>query len=209
MMRPITTAALCCLIAASSFGPHSARAAGDTMSPAASSPPSAQPNGPLVPGVCLLSQQVLIGRSKVGAAANARLHSLAEQAQASLDADKASLERRANALNAERTTLTPAQFQAKAQALNQRGQAIQTEAAERTRQLEATRQKAFGLILQEAQPFIATAYTAHSCGLLFSREAVLGGNMANDLTPEVVVALDAGVAPVSFDLEPPAAASPQ
>ena len=142
-------------------------------------------------------------------AANARLHSLAEQAQASLDADKASLERRANALNAERTTLTPAQFQAKAQALNQRGQAIQTEAAERTRQLEATRQKAFGLILQEAQPFIATAYTAHSCGLLFSREAVLGGNMANDLTPEVVVALDAGVAPVSFDLEPPAAASPQ
>jgi Skp family chaperone for outer membrane proteins len=157
----------------------------------------------------LLSQQVLIGRSKVGAAANARLRSLAEQVEAGLEADKAALERRANALNAERATLTPAQFQAKGQALNQRGQAIQAEAAERTRQLEATRQKAFGFVLQEAQPYIAQAFAAHGCGLLVSREAVLGGNMTNDLTPEVLVALDAGGAPVSFDLEPPAATSTQ
>jgi Skp family chaperone for outer membrane proteins len=203
-----TASALCGLIAVSSFGFGGARAASEAVSaPASAAAPSSPLTGPLVPGVCLLSQQGLIGRSQVGAAANARLRSLAEQVEAGLDADKAGLERRANALNAERATLTPAQFQAKAQALNQRGQAIQAEAAERTRQLEATRQKAYGLILQEAQPYIAQAFTAHGCGLLVSREAVLGGNMANDLTPEVLVALDAGATPVAFELEPPAAAT--
>ena len=210
MMKVVTTAALCGFIAALSLEHEGARAASVPASaPASAAAPVSSLAGPLVPGVCLLSQQGLIGRSKVGAAATARLRSLAEQAQAELDADKASLERRANGLNAERATLTPAQFQAKAQALNQRGQAVQAEAAERTRQLEATRQKAYGLILQEAQPFVARAFTAHACGLLVSREAVLGGNLANDLTPEVLVAMDAGATPVAFELEPPAAAATQ
>jgi Skp family chaperone for outer membrane proteins len=205
MIKRITTAALSGMMVAALFGPQGALAAGEAAPAPPSAIPAAQLNGPLVPGVCLLSQAGLIDRSKIGAAAGVRLRSLAQQAQAGLDADKTSLERRETALTAERATLPPAQFQAKAQALNQRAQALQAEAAERTRQLEATRQKVFGLILQDAQPYIAKAFATHGCGLLVSREAVLGGNMTNDLTAEVVAALDANAAPLTFDLEPPAA----
>ena len=161
-------------------------------------------NGPLVPGVCLLSQEDLIERSQVGQAATARLRTLTQDVQTALDAEKARLERKGNALGDQRAALPPAQFQAQATALNQRAQALQAEAGERSRQVDATRAKALNHILQDAQPFIAQAFTAHGCGLLISRGTVIGGNLANDLTPEVLTALDAKVTPTPFDLEPPA-----
>jgi Skp family chaperone for outer membrane proteins len=167
--------------------------------------PSAAPSltGPLIAGVCLLSQEDLIERSRVGQAATGRLRVLTQDVQTALEAEKARLERKGNALGAQRAALPPAQFQAQAMALNQRGQALQSEAGERSRQVDATRAKALNRILQEAQPLIAQAFTAHGCGLLISRNAVLAGNLGNDLTPEVIVALDAKVAPLTFDLEPP------
>jgi Skp family chaperone for outer membrane proteins len=160
-------------------------------------------NGPVVPGVCLLSQEALIGRSKVGQAATARLRELASQVQANLNAEKARLEARGKALNAKRATLTPLQLQAQGQALTQSGEALQAKAAERSQQIEATKTRAFNQVLQQAQPFIAPAYASHGCGLLLARETVLSGNMANDLTAEVIASLDAKASPISFELEPP------
>ncbi len=110
------------------------------------------------------------------------------------------------ALCAQRATMAPAQFQAQGQALNQRAQAFQAEATERSRQIDATRNRVLNLVLQQAQPYIAQAYSAHACGLLFSREALLAGNLTNDLTGEVITALDAKATPLNFDLDPPAAA---
>jgi Skp family chaperone for outer membrane proteins len=154
-----------------------------------------------VAGVCLLSQEALIARSKTGQAATARLRDLAQQAQTSLNAEKARLEARGKALEARRATLTPLQIQAQGQALNQAAQALQAKAAERSQQIDATKNRAYGLVLEQAKPMIAQAYAAHNCGLLFGREAVLTGNMGNDLTPEVLAALDAKGTPVTFDLE--------
>jgi len=207
MTRPSMKATLCGLAASAlAAGPGGMAASQPAAAPAQT--PAAAPRliGPLVPGVCLLSQQELIAGSKVGQATSARLRSLAQQAQTALDAEKSRLEKKESALNAQRGKLAPAQLQAQAQALNRSIQALQAEAGERSRQIDATRAKAFGGILQQAQPFISQVYAAHACGLLVSREVVLGGNLANDLTPEVLAALDAKVAPATFDLEPPAAA---
>jgi Skp family chaperone for outer membrane proteins len=158
--------------------------------------------GPLVPGICLLSEDTLIGRSKVGQAAAARLHELAGQVQANLTAERARLEARGKALGEKRATLTPLQIQAQSQALNQRAQALQAEAGERSQQIDATKTRVFGRIVQAAQPYIAAAYTAHGCGLLFAREAVISGNLGNDLTGEILTAFDAAATPMTFDLEP-------
>ena len=180
----------------------SAQAQAPATAPAA--PPAASAaatRGPLIAGVCLLSQEALIGQSKIGQAATGRLRELAQQVQTNLTAEKNRLEARAKALEAKRATLTPLQLQAQGQALNQAGQALQAKAGERSQEIDATKNRAFGLVLQEAQPFIAQAYAAHSCGLLFGREAVLTGNLGNDLTPEVIAALDAKATPVTFDLE--------
>ena len=172
-----------------------------TMAPA----PAANANGPLIAGVCLLSQEGLIARSKVGQATTARLHELTLQVQANLAAEKARIEARGKALEAKRATLSPMQIQAQGEALNQRAQALQAEAGERSQQIDATKSHAYDQVLQQAQPFITQAYAAHACGLLLAREAVVTGNLGNDLTPEVVAALDAKATPIAFDLLPPKA----
>jgi Skp family chaperone for outer membrane proteins len=205
MSRRSMKAALLGLAAATLVGWQDAAAAGEAA-PAPAAPASSL-TGPLVPGVCLLSQEELIGRSQIGQAAMARLRSLSEAAQAAVEADKARLERDSNALGAQRASLAPAVFQARAKALNKRVETFQAQAAARQRQIEATRNKVLGRILETAQPFFAQAYAAHACGLLFSRNAVLGGNLGNDLTAETITAMDAKASPITFDLEP-ATASP-
>lgn len=170
-------------------------------SPVAAAAP-APSKGPLIAGVCLLSQESLITRSKVGQAATARLRELAGQVQANLNTEKARLEARGKALGEKRATLTPLQLQAQSQALNQRAQALQTEAGERSQQIDATKAKVFNRVVQQAEPYIAQAYAAHGCGLLFARETVISGNLGNDLTGEVLAAFDAKATPITFDLEP-------
>jgi Skp family chaperone for outer membrane proteins len=184
-------------------------AAGQTPAPAASPEPGPAAsasvsglNGPLIPGVCLLSRDELIGKSKVGEAATARLKALAAQAQASVEAEKARLEARGKALEAKRATLTQEQFQAEAVAIQRRAQGLQGDVATRERQIEATRNRAYSRVLAAAQPFVATSFADHKCGLLFAREAALGGNYGNDLTSEVLTAFDAKGTPITVELEP-------
>jgi Skp family chaperone for outer membrane proteins len=183
-------------------------AAAQTVSPAspALAPTAAMGglNGPLVPGVCLLSREDVIARSKVGEAAVARLKVLATRAQTSIEAEKAHIEASAKALGAKRATLTQQQFEAEAAALQRREQGLQGEATTRERQIEATQNHAYAQVLQAAQPFVATAFSAHKCGLLFAREAALGGNYGNDLTPEILAAFDAKGTPITVELAPAA-----
>ncbi|MNO05280.1 hypothetical protein D3C81_2266030 [compost metagenome] len=65
-------------------------------------------------------------------------------------------------------------------------------------------------IANEAQPAIAQVYAAKSCGLLLDRNSALGGNFANDLTADVVQALDGRLSTITFERErlPQAPAQP-
>lgn len=179
---------------------------------AAQAPATPAPSlgGALVPGVCLLSQQGVIANAKVGLAATARLKQLAEQAQVEVDADRKPIEADAQALESQRATLKPADLQQRQQAVTARLQALQQKAAQRSREIEATRQKALARIATEAQPVIAQIYKTHSCGLLMDRSAILGGNMGGDLTAAVVQGLDGKIATLTFDREalPAAPATP-
>jgi Skp family chaperone for outer membrane proteins len=55
---------------------------------------------------------------------------------------------------------------------------------------------------QDAEPVVGSVYKSHRCGLLLDRDSVLGGNMTNDLTADVVQGLDRKVTTISFELEP-------
>jgi Skp family chaperone for outer membrane proteins len=164
-------------------------------------PTSPALGGPKVAGVCLLSQQAVVANAKAGVAASARLKQLADEAQAEVDAERKPIEDDAKALEGQRATLKPAEFQQRQQALAARMQAAQQKASQRSREIEATRQKALGQIATAAQPLIATAYKAKGCGLLIDRSSVLGGNMDGDLTATVVQALDAAMPTISFNRE--------
>ncbi|MBV9508868.1 MAG: OmpH family outer membrane protein [Caulobacteraceae bacterium] len=163
----------------------------------------AQLAGPVVPGVCLISQEAVFANAKVGQAATARLRQLAQAPAASLNVERQAIEADAKTLDGQKASLPAAQFRERQQALVERGQAYQAKEQSLAHQIDATRQKAINQIAQAAQPIVAQAYQQHGCGLLFSRETLLAGNMANDLTATVVQGLDAKMTTLTFDLEPP------
>ena len=179
--------------------------------PAAGAPAASQGGfgGPLIPGVCLLSREAVLSQSLAGQAATARLRQLGQKAQANFDGERRRLEGEAKALQGQQASLPPQQIQHRQQQLQARAQAAQTEAAQVSRELEATRTKAMGVIEQAVQPVVLATYQAKGCGLLLQREAVLGGNLANDLTPAVIQGLDAKMTTLTFEREhlPPAPAS--
>ncbi|MBE1162413.1 OmpH family outer membrane protein [Dyella acidiphila] len=164
-------------------------------------------NGPVVPGVCLLSREAIFANAKVGQAATARLKQLAQQAQSQIDAERKPIDTDVQAYRAKASSLSADQRQAQEQALGQRMQQVQIDQQTKGRQIEATRVKALDQIAQYAQPVIASAYESKKCGLLLDRNVAFGGNMANDLTPAVVQGLDAKITTISFNLEPVPAAN--
>ena len=157
--------------------------------------------GTAVAGVCLLSREAIFANAKVGVAATARLKQLTDQAQAELDTERKPLEVEIQALQAEAAKLTPEQRRVREAALAPRLTAIQARTQQRTREIEATRGKAMARIAETLQPLIAQVYKGRNCGLLIDRTTVLGGNMANDLTPAAVAALDAKLATITFERE--------
>jgi len=198
MSRVLFVGLLVALAAAPAFA--------QSAQPAGGGPPI---GGPLVPGVCLLSQQAVFANAKMGVAASERLKALTQQVQAGIDAKRAPIENDAKALESEKAHLSPAEFAQRQQALTARVQALQADAQTGSRQVERTRQVVLARISREAQPVVASAYAAHKCGLLLDRNSVLGGNMGGDLTADVVNGLDAHITTITFDLEPatPAAAT--
>jgi Skp family chaperone for outer membrane proteins len=172
-----------------------------TQPPTAATADGVTLGGPQIPGVCFLSQQAVFLNAKVGLAATARLQQLHQQTETEIGGLNSPIEAEAKALDAKRATLAPAVFQQKQQALAARYQRLRDLAAQRDREIEATRVKALNQIGAWERPAIADAYKAHACGLLLDRGTVLGGNMAGDLTAAVVQGLDARVTTITFDRE--------
>ena len=164
-------------------------------------------NGPAVAGVCYLSREAIFANAKVGQSASARLKQLAEQAQSEIQVERKPIDVDVQAFRAKAASLSADQRQSQEQALAQRMQSVQADQQAKGRQLEATRAKAMEQIAAYAQPVIMSVYNSKSCGVLFDRNAVLGGNMANDLTPAVVQGLDAKITTISFNMEPVPAAN--
>jgi Skp family chaperone for outer membrane proteins len=188
------------LLAALMISPFSSHA-GWAQPPVAATAAGPTLGGPVIVGVCLLSRPAVFATAKVGVAATQRLKQLADQAQAEVDTERKPIEADAKTFQAEQAKLSPEFRQNRAQALEQRLRAVQQKTALRGREIEATREKAMARIISAMQPVVQQAYQAKSCGLLVDRGSVLGGNMANDLTPAVIQGLDARMATISFDRE--------
>lgn len=157
--------------------------------------------GPVVPGICLISREAIYANAAVAKAAAARLKQLSDAAEAEITADRKPIDTEIETFRAGAAKLTPEQRSARDQAFVARLQPIQAKAQLRAREIEATRVKAMQRIADMTQPIIAGIYAQRKCGLLVDRNSVLGGNLANDLTADVVRGLDAKVTTISFDRE--------
>lgn len=172
------------------------------VGPAAAQPAAPAPalGGPAIPGVCLLSREAVFANAAVGKAVSARIAELTRSAQAEVDQQRGPLETEAKALA---ELGQDAKAKERRDALATRWQALQRQAENGSREIEAARAKALARVADEAQPVIAKVYAAHKCGLLFDRGAALGGNFSNDLTADVVTALDAKITAISVEREGP------
>lgn len=155
-----------------------------------------------VPGVCLLSREAVFAQAKVGQAARQRLNQLAEQASNQLAAQRAPLDADMKSFGEKAPSLSEDQRKSQGMALQQRVKAFQAQSGQVSQRVQLTRSKAMESIGVQAQPIVASLYKSHQCGLLLNRDAVLDGNMANDLTADVVQGLDRKITTLSFNLEP-------
>jgi Skp family chaperone for outer membrane proteins len=187
--RSLFATSLVAVAALSAIPATSARAA-DTL------------GGNPVPGVCMLSREAVFAQAKVGQAANVRLGQLADQARSQLASQRKPLDTDIQSFQEKSPSLSEAQRKQQESALQQRMQAFQAQASELNQRIQLTRSKAMERIGQEAQPIVASGYQTHHCGILLNRDAVLSGNMANDLTSEVVQGLDRKLTTITFNLEP-------
>jgi Skp family chaperone for outer membrane proteins len=158
--------------------------------------------GKPVSGVCFLSREAVFGQAKVGEAASQRLNQLAEQARSQLTTQRAPLDADLKSFQEKAASLTEQQRVSQGAALKQRVDAFQAQAGELSQRVQLTRAKAMENIGKQTQPIVNSLYKSHQCGLLLNRDAVLAGNMTNDLTAGVVQGLDRKITTISFNLEP-------
>ena len=180
-------------------------AMGQAARPAAAAPginPSAGvPTGPVLPNVCIFSQQGAVTTSAVGKYVVSRLQQIQAQAQAELQAEETSLQTDVKAYGAQRASLSTDVQQQRERALTERAQALQQKAQLRSRELEATQQKAISRVVSEYDPLVISVMKARNCSVVFDGQATLAFNPGMDLTPDVVRQLDAKITQFPFERE--------
>lgn len=158
--------------------------------------------GKPVAGVCMVSREAIFAQSKVGKAATQRMEQLANQARSQMTAQRKPLDADIESFRKKSASLSAAQRQQQGEALQKRMQTFQLQARELGERIQLTRAKVMQRIGVDAQPILASIYKSHRCGLLLNRDSVLGGNMTNDLTADVVHGLDRKITTIAFNLEP-------
>lgn len=167
--------------------------------PAGSPAAETQLGGPVIAGVCVLSRQAVFDASQVGRVANEKYKALRDAAQGQVTAEQTKIVADAKALEAGKTSISPAEYQQRQQDLAKRLQVLRLEASQDSRDLEATRQDIVVRISKEAQPVIAQIYKTRGCGLLVSRDTIMASNPVMDVTAAVVASLDAKITTVEVE----------
>jgi outer membrane protein len=173
-----------------------------TGTPAAPAPAAITlPQGPAITGLCVYSREQTVGQSAVGKYVNQRLQQLQQAAQAEVSADQQALATDAKAFEARRSTLSQDAAQQQELGLQQRDAAWQRKAEIRSRELQATAEKAYSRVLGEANPLVAQVYGQQHCSVLLDGQSVMAANSAMNITSDVVHLLDAKITQFPFERE--------
>jgi Skp family chaperone for outer membrane proteins len=149
--------------------------------------------------------------SAAGVAANSQLQGFSTQAQSEIAATRDALVRDDKALAAAKATLQAADYQAKANALRTRQQALQRDVQARNAQLEAARTDANSHIGQTMAAAANEVVNQHHCSVVLDATKIYGAAPGMNITDQVVQIMN--VRQPSFTVQMPArpggAAAPQ
>jgi outer membrane protein len=179
-----------------------------TFTAAASAQAQGQPalTGPVVPGVCVYSNEKAIATSAVGQSVTTRLEQLAGQVKADLQQRGTALQSEQAALQSQSSTLPKDQLEQRGAAFDQHVQDFRRLEQLREAQLEATRNKEIEAIGEQIDPLLRQVYAERNCGLVVAANSTYGFyNTQMDVTAAVITKLNAKLTSLSFDLvQPPA-----
>lgn len=197
--------ALACVAATSFAGQAGAQSGAKpraaTPAPAAAPAQPPLPTGPAIPGMCVLNNDGVVFGSAVGKFVVQRLNQLKAQSDSELTAEETTLRNDAQALEGQKATLPPDQFEQRGSAINLRANALQRKAQQREAEIQQTEKKAVGRIGQEADPIVRQVFAQHNCTILINAGAVFFAAPSLDLTPAVIQGLDAKITQFQFDRE--------
>ena len=183
-----------------SAGAALAQAARPATAPAIT-PSAGVPTGPPIPNMCIFSQQATVGTSAVGKYVVSRLQQIQAQAQAELQSEETQLQADIKAYGTQRASLSSDVQAQRDRALTERAQALQQKAQLRSRELDATQQKAISRVVSEYDPIVIAVMKSRNCGVVLDGQAALAFNPSMDLTPDVVRQLDAKITQFPFERE--------
>ena len=163
---------------------------------AVSAPP---PMGPSIPGFCVVARQGIIAASISGKFAIARYKELKQQSDAELQTEGTALQGEIKAFQDQRATLPADQVNARGSALQAKYEQFQRKQQLRDAEMQATQQKAFGTVLQAADPIVQQVFVQRGCSVLIEGTPVLLAAPSMDITQAVVQSLDTKLQ--KFDLE--------
>jgi Skp family chaperone for outer membrane proteins len=162
------------------------------------------PGAPLS-GVCVYSEEMILGQSQAAVAANQQLAKMQQAINAEVKPTNDALVNDAKALEARKASTPAAQYQQSATDLQRRAQAQDALIRTRNDQLARTRDEAVRQIGNAALPALNASLTAHRCSIVLDKGRVYTVNAAMDLTPEVIQKVNAALPTVTLQLAAPAA----
>lgn len=167
-----------------------------------------QASGAPIVGVCVYSENAMLGQSQAGLAANQQLAQLQQSVNADLRATRDKLVADDRTLTSQKAQLSAADFTQRAADLQRRARDLESLSRVRDNQLSRTRDEAVGRISKAALPVFNASLTAHRCAIVLDKGPVYSVNPVMDLTGEVVQGVNAAMPSISVPLAAPQTAQP-
>lgn len=147
--------------------------------------------GPPITGVCTYFQDAALVNSSAGKSVTERMKQLVAVVQAELSPEAKAIEDERTALQA----MTHEQIQQplnakRVETLQQKYMGFQRKEEIRSKELEATKNKEFGLIANESIPIVNQIVTENHCGVVLERSQLVWANPQMDITETVVQRLN-------------------
>jgi Skp family chaperone for outer membrane proteins len=156
--------------------------------------------GPVLPGICVFNPQRAVFTSAAGVFLGRRLGELGAQVNSELQPEATLLAADEKTLEAQRATLTQAQFQTKATAFETRVQAFQRKRQLRSIQLQLTKARAVQKIENGVGPVAQQTFTQRGCSVMIDTQALVLAVPGADLTDTVIAGVNAHLPTVPVDL---------
>lgn len=156
--------------------------------------PASNP-GPVIPGMCVLNLEGVLGISVPGQAMAARMRELRAEVNGEVGPYYQAVQTGLNTLQQGAAAMSQQDRDQQSQLLRQRYEEAQQLEQTREQELAYTGQEQLKAMAAAAKPIIEAVYAERGCGMLLSSDTVINMNPAMDISETVLQRVNAQVQP--------------